>query len=228
MPVDTNFAIAQYARYVAGEITAIEAANNCGISPSGLSKIIRRRGIIKNPVQRINVPGNDKRKPEPGAVYTIRLIGHVPAKKNSTHSIIIGGKRRTIYSRDSYIELDRLAYQIPPEVRDLKLIHPEIEFWITVPQGRSDRDNTVTSCLDLLVLYGVLVNDSIASCNGKMTIHPAVRGDIHKTIIKLTESEHGSDPWPNVPPRGPKKPRKKRTSKYFEALLSGPRGPTHE
>jgi hypothetical protein len=224
MPVDTNFALAQYARYVAGEITAIQAANNCGISPSGLSHLVRRRGIIKNPIEYFNI-NIEKRRPEPGMTHTICLIGHVPAKKNSTHSVDIGGKRKTIYSKDTYEELDRLAFQIPPEVRDLQLIHPEIEFWITVPQGRSDRDNTVTSCLDLLVLYGVLTNDSIASCNGKITIHPAVRGDIHKTIIKLTESEHGSDPWPNVPPRGPKKPRKKRTSKYFEALLGGPQGP---
>jgi hypothetical protein len=81
--------------------------------------------------------------------------------------------------------LDRLAMQIPGDVRDLKLVHPEIEFIITHDQDRQDRDNIVTTILDLLVQYGVLADDSIKQCNGKMTIWPSEKGEYPEVTVVL-------------------------------------------
>lgn len=135
-----------------------------------------------------NTPGYPKS-------WTIELLGHVPAKKNTTVSVMVGKKRRTIYAAKTYTELDRLAMQIPGEARDIHLLHPEIDFYMTTVDGRSDRDNAVTSCLDLLVLYGVLSNDTIASCNNRITIHPAKKGEVAKTVIVLTENTSDAELW---------------------------------
>lgn len=133
-------------------------------------------------------------------VHTMELLGHIPAKKNAKVPIVTeSGKRRMIYSKDAQVELDRLALQIPAEVRDLNLEHPAIDFYPTVTTGASDRDNSQTTCLDLLVSYGVIRNDSVAACNGRMTMHTAERGDVARMVIKLTETTENL--WPDNPRR---------------------------
>jgi Holliday junction resolvase RusA-like endonuclease len=115
---------------------------------------------------------------------TLNLKGHVPSKKNS-YRPKKGGKG--FYKDDRLqAELDRLAMQIPGEFRDLNLISPAISFTFTYTKANWDRDNAVTALLDILVSMSVIKNDNLASCNGRIVIEPAVRGEDDGVVIVIT------------------------------------------
>lgn len=125
-----------------------------------------------------------KWRPEfPAYDYEIELLGPVPSKKNS----YTPRKDRPGVFKNSKLraELDRLQIQIPGYVRDLKLVSPDIEIEMQVPNGRRDRDGALTTILDLLVSTGVLKNDSAAQCNGLVTLLPVTFGPDWRTIIRL-------------------------------------------
>ncbi len=119
-----------------------------------------------------------------GRPIEITLRGHVPSKKNAYTPR--RDKPGMFKNSKLQTELDRLAMQIPGYVRDLKLESPAIEFHFTYARANSDRDNAVTTCLDLLVSMGVLADDNTKRCNGLITIHPAVHGDYDGARIILT------------------------------------------
>jgi len=120
----------------------------------------------------------------------ILLMGNVPSKKNS-YTPRKGGKG-FFKGKELVAQLEALMWQIPLYCRDLKLVHPHITMQFTVPNGLSDRDNKVTTVLDLLKSAGVIWNDSIASCNGRMAVLPA--------IVKPDEAESA---WIRLrPPQG--------------------------
>lgn len=122
---------------------------------------------------------------------TVELLGVVPSKKNRYHPASNGKG----FFKDSKLqaELDRLALQIPGSVRDIKLESPQIDFYITYVRADHDRDNCVTTILDLLVEYGVLVNDNIKRCNGAMHIWPAEKGEYDKVTVVLTPAIHNEE-----------------------------------
>jgi len=118
----------------------------------------------------------------------IELRGKVPSKKNR-YSPRRGGSGKGFYkSSELQTELDRLFLQIPAEARDLDLVHPDIALTFTVPPCgvRSDRDNMLTTILDLLTLSGTIRQDRISTCNGTITIHPSPVSDEYFTEIVLT------------------------------------------
>jgi hypothetical protein len=120
--------------------------------------------------------------------YEIELFGKPIAKKNDKIPFRNkAGKMRFRYGGQA--ELDSLMVQVPGELRDLKLMHPRIEFFFTVAKRKFDRDNAQTTLLDILVKMGTLAGDSVATCNGSMVIHPAVISDHWFTRILLTEAE---------------------------------------
>jgi Holliday junction resolvase RusA-like endonuclease len=125
--------------------------------------------------------------------YNMVLIGHIPAKKN-LKTPVRNKEGKVRFYNPGQADIDRLALQVPAELRDLRLRHADFEFWFQVPDGRRDRDNSVTTLFDIFVQMGVIWNDSIARSNGKITIHPATLGDVAKTIIKITDT--GRDLWP--------------------------------
>lgn len=129
-------------------------------------------------------------------VYMIYLSGLVPSKKNEKiPKRNKAGKIRMHYQAQP--EIDRLADQIPPDMRDLGLLHPDIEIWFGVTHGKGDRDGKEATVLDLLKKYGVIQDDCIAKFNGKVTIHPADRHATDYVLIKLTDT--GIDWWPEKP-----------------------------
>lgn len=120
--------------------------------------------------------------------YEIELLEKPLAKKNDKIPFKNkAGKVRMRYGNQD--ALDRLAMQVPGWARDLKLEHPTIEFRFTVAHRKFDRDNAVTTLLDLLVKMGTLAQDSVAHCNGTIIIHPAIISDHWLTTITLTEAE---------------------------------------
>lgn len=129
--------------------------------------------------------------------FEIELRGHIPSKKNS-YRPRRGGKGRGFF-KDTRLqaELDRLALQIPGEYRDLKLESPHLEWNFTYARANWDLDNAKTTVLDLLVQYGVLMNDNIKRLNGGETTHPAVKGDYDSVRVVITpqpESPRYIDP----------------------------------
>jgi hypothetical protein len=112
----------------------------------------------------------------------MEFSGHVPSKKNS-YTPKRGGMFK---SKDLQDAIDRLAMQVPGEFRDLKLVSPQIEYFFTYTKANWDRDNAAVTLGDILVQMGVLANDNIASCNGPIVIHPAVRGDYDSCRIVIT------------------------------------------
>jgi Holliday junction resolvase RusA-like endonuclease len=118
--------------------------------------------------------------------YELTLFGELPSHKNEkvatlrkrkkdTKKGVAGSTYMGIRTKSAVKDaMDRAGLQIPGDMRDLKLRHPKIEFYFKVARVNVDRDNIVSTVLDLLVRYGVLENDSISSCNHTITIYPAM------------------------------------------------------
>lgn len=123
--------------------------------------------------------------------YEITLLGAVIGKKNRL-TVNRGG--RFTYGGGTHEAMDRLGIQIPPDVRDLQLKHPDLDVTFAVTDGKKDRDNSLTTIIDLLVRYGVIAQDNIAQFNGTITVHPAIKGAANTTWIVLTD--RGIDRWP--------------------------------
>ena len=119
--------------------------------------------------------------------YEIELSGPLPSKKNR----YMPRRDRPGFFKNQRLrdELDRLIIQVPGQLRDLKLEHPNITMQMFVRNSQKDRDNGLTAILDILVCAGVLKNDSIARCNGKITLLPAIFTDYDKTIITLETAQ---------------------------------------
>jgi hypothetical protein len=84
--------------------------------------------------------------------------------------------------------INRMELQVPPEARDLMLDNPEIDWYITYTNGHADADGIISTCLDILQKYRVIVNDNLVHLGNRQTIHPAVRGEQDSVRIVLTPS----------------------------------------
>mgnify|MGYP003931958583 CR=1 FL=1 len=85
-------------------------------------------------------------------------------------------------------ELDALALQVPPEMAGMELVSPDIDVHLECPTSRPDRDNILTTILDVLVRMRVLKDDSIAHCNGRIVLHPVVKSEEWRTTVTLSVS----------------------------------------
>lgn len=125
--------------------------------------------------------------------YELDLRGLVPSKKNEKVPVTTkSGKRRMYYQAQP--EIDRLSMQVPGELRDLGLVHPDIDIYMTKTDGRSDKDGALSTLLDIMVKMGILKNDSVAQCNGRITLHPVRRGGENRTMILLNDTRFNL--WP--------------------------------
>jgi len=68
------------------------------------------------------------------------------------------------------------------------LSHPSMDVHIYTRSRRQDRDNIVTTVLDVLVKAGVLAGDNIARFNGMLTVHPAKIDPHERIVIEIQES----------------------------------------
>ena len=114
------------------------------------------------------------------------LKGHVPGKKN----LLRRGRGHHLY-RDQGVtaEIDGLILQAReqwgayPPIR-----HPMMAITFHVRSRGGDRDNKLTTILDVLQQAGVLRNDNIAHCNGSIMLLPAIvvkKGENEATVIEL-------------------------------------------
>lgn len=113
--------------------------------------------------------------------YEFTLYGLTGAKKNR----YTPGPRGMHKGAELRAELNDLEAQIPGNVRDLRLLHPDMVLKLSCKNGRRDRDGILTTVLDLLVRCQVITDDNIANFNGKITIEPAVLGDSDEATVIL-------------------------------------------
>lgn len=116
-----------------------------------------------------------------GACHTFTLYGITKSKKNA-YTPRKGGMFKNKELAD---ELDELEKQVPGDVRDLCLEHPDMIFLFSSRSSRRDRDGLLASVLDVLVRCKVIVDDSIAHCNGFMTIVPAILQDEDSVVVSI-------------------------------------------
>lgn len=91
--------------------------------------------------------------------YKLRLVGHVPSKKNLYRRRRGGGMYKT---RETNALLAPLLLQIRAAWKRPPLKSASVHAFFNVLDGRADLDNKFTCLQDLLVSGGVLENDNIA------------------------------------------------------------------
>ena len=128
---------------------------------------------------------------------------------------------------ETRLMIQRMEMQVPGHVRDLHLEDPEVEWHFTYTNARVDKDGIITTVLDILQKYGVIVNDNIRRFNGKQTIWPAERGeeDIVKVVLfpRVVEPTFQRYVRPNRrvhfrPPDTPRLPEPEPTDEDFEEI----------
>lgn len=131
------------------------------------------------------------------------IYGKVPNVKDRYRLGYSGGKMRMFKDRQLAALLDSLAVQIPAELRNLHLKHPDLDVTFIVPMdnardrpSRSDRDGMLTTILDILVRMGVIRDDSISVFNGTIILRPAQVGKDYKTIIRIQPSDRELELFP--------------------------------
>ncbi len=138
-----------------------------------------------------------KAQPSQGLRYTIDVTSPSisKAKKNRLQTgISKAGKAFRFYDKDVEAAAKAVLDSIPPEIRDIGLIHPNVSWKFYVPTGASDRDGMHTNILDAMKEQGVIVNDSVKWYNGTETILPAEvigKEAWGRAIVTVEESAHG-------------------------------------
>ena len=97
-----------------------------------------------------------------------------------------GSLKPTIYTdKNAKAILDSFQLQIPGMYRNLKLEHPDIEIEFSMATDKHDRDNVLCLVLDALRKQGVLREDNVRHCNGKITLMPAVVDGEWITLVRI-------------------------------------------
>jgi Holliday junction resolvase RusA-like endonuclease len=118
---------------------------------------------------------------------TLTLLGPVPSKKNRwKHGMV-----HTYLPAEVTAQILGLTLQAKSQWRHREpAIHPDISIQFYVLSRRQDRDNMATAIYDILRDAGVVVDDNIAKCNGKLTIMPAVMVKTYqRVVIEVTYSK---------------------------------------
>lgn len=107
---------------------------------------------------------------------TITLFGHVPAKKNRWGPRRGGG---IMLAKDAAADIEALELQARIAWNNGGLPHgplecPALRITLHVRNRGADRDNKLATILDVLQKAGILRNDNIAHCNGRLILEPAV------------------------------------------------------
>lgn len=113
------------------------------------------------------------------------LSGQCPSKKNMYRRSKNGGM---FLNREVVAQIDALILQARAQWGRGPIAHPDLEFTFYVKDRRGDRDNKLGTCMDVLQKAGVLLNDNIASSNGRLVILPAVVDKSERVVIRIQEA----------------------------------------
>ena len=113
-----------------------------------------------------------------GLELALRIDATLVSKKNQ----LVPGKpkkngkmSKPHYSARARLSMDEIIEAIPGALRDLQLVHPDVEvfFYVDMAGAKIDKDGIWTTVLDCLVKVGLIQDDSIEKFNGTVTLHPA-------------------------------------------------------
>jgi Holliday junction resolvase RusA-like endonuclease len=120
---------------------------------------------------------------------TLTLRGHVPSKKNNWRPRAGGGIRTDKDTKEfiqaltdeAWIEWRKLhAPEEPP-----MLEHPSMMVCFYVRDRRSDRDNKLSTLLDVLQKAGVIRNDNVKWFNAELRLMPAIVASEEKVVVEF-------------------------------------------
>lgn len=119
--------------------------------------------------------------------FVLDIDGAVPSKKNS-YGVSGGRMFKTEKLRNFRTTV---LFQIPNELRELKLENPSVmvQFFSPKKSWRGDRDNRWTTILDELVNVGFLKDDSTNHFNGVVIQLPVIESDKYRCEIKVWRNE---------------------------------------
>lgn len=113
---------------------------------------------------------------------TLKLEGHVPAKKNLWKR----SKRGVYIDTKVASQIDKLTIQAAEQWRQREpAIHPDMTVQFYVKDRRPDLDNKSTTIWDCLRNAGVIRNDSVKWFNGKLTLLPAILDKDERVVIEV-------------------------------------------
>ena len=113
----------------------------------------------------------------------IVLNGHCPAKKNLWKR---GRGGRVYLNSEAQGQIDYLTLQAAKKWSGKQpLIHPDCSVQFSVRDQRGDRDNKLSTILDVLQKAGVVLNDNVKQFNGTITILPAIVDKHEKVVIEI-------------------------------------------
>jgi Holliday junction resolvase RusA-like endonuclease len=117
---------------------------------------------------------------------TLELFGHVPSKKNQWRPRKGGGirlDRRAKAPIEFLIAQAQFGWRMITKGAPLE--HPKLTVQFFVRDQRADRDNKLSTLLDVLQEAGVLVDDNIRRCNGVITLLPAIVREKEGVTIEI-------------------------------------------
>ena len=113
---------------------------------------------------------------------SLKLTGHVPAKKNLWKR----SKRGVYIDKDVAAQIQSLTVQAASQWRQRDpAIHPDVTVQFYVKDRRSDMDNKWTTIADCLRHAGVVRNDNVKWLNGKLTILPAIIDAEERVVLEI-------------------------------------------
>ena len=150
----------------------------------------------------MDYPTDQERKADAGAfhdalkelapkVFRLTLKGHIPAKKNLMNP---GVNRRTgklMFFADEEVkaQIEALVLQAKQQWQRIPAIDPDVDVELFVTHQGADRDNKLTTILDVLRDAGVIANDNIKQFNGTVVILPALVGKVEGVVIDVSEKQ---------------------------------------
>lgn len=113
----------------------------------------------------------------------IELLGHVPSKKNLWKPRRGGGI--VLQDEQARAEIDALIIQASALGQKNYLESPDMRVTFYVRDRRGDRDNKLSTLLDVLQHGGILFDDNIKWFNGTVTLMPAIVDKNERTVIEI-------------------------------------------
>lgn len=118
---------------------------------------------------------------------TLHYSGKVPSIKNRKQIV---RNRKTGVSfiksdKASEAQLNAMIAAFQTQWPDEPVEHPDMTVRFYVTAQRADRDNMLNAVMDALVRAGVLVNDNIKRCNGRLVVESAEVGDREGVEVDL-------------------------------------------
>lgn len=112
---------------------------------------------------------------------TLHLVGPIPCKKSKYRR----GRAGLFLDAGVVKQIDALVIQARTQWRRDPIKHPDMRITFRARHRRADRDGMLATLMDVLQKAGVIRNDNVAHCNGRITLEPTVIGNDEGVTVSL-------------------------------------------